>query len=144
VRGKAKDTLAPLRSTLESATGGILVVDKSGKIVPFGQRFARMWRIPRRVVNQLAVESTLRRALERREFVVHYQPLARVSSGEIVGVEALARWEHPDRGCIEAGDFVPIAEETPIIFALDEWVLKTSCGRMVWRTPSSPPDSWPS
>jgi diguanylate cyclase (GGDEF)-like protein/PAS domain S-box-containing protein len=78
----------------------------------------------------LQIESDLRRAIEREEFCVHYQPIVALESGRIRGFEALVRWRHPERGLIAPSDFIPIAEETGLIIQIDRWVLKQSCLQM--------------
>ena len=76
----------------------------------------------RRALNMLSMENALRGALDRGEFVLHYQPQISVATGELVGAEALIRWNHPERGLIMPGMFIPIAEERGLIRAIDEWV----------------------
>src|SRR5207244_1719758 len=75
-----------------------------------------------RALERLDVESHLRRALERREFRVYYQPIVRLADGEIVEFEALVRWQHPERGLVSPTVFVPIAEETGLIVQIGQWV----------------------
>jgi diguanylate cyclase (GGDEF)-like protein/PAS domain S-box-containing protein len=83
-----------------------------------------------RALNLLEMESDLRRAIEREEFEVHYQPIVSLDSGRISGFEALVRWGHPERGLISPSDFIPIAEETGVIIQIDRWVLKQACLQM--------------
>jgi diguanylate cyclase (GGDEF)-like protein len=72
-------------------------------------------------------ESELRHAIEHDELVLHYQPIMDMSSGDLAGVEALVRWQHPDRGLLAPNEFVPLAERTGAIVALGAWVLGTAC-----------------
>jgi diguanylate cyclase (GGDEF)-like protein/PAS domain S-box-containing protein len=82
-------------------------------------------------VQTLRMESDLRRALERRELFVVYQPVVRLSDGAVVGFEALSRWQHPQRGPVPPAEFVPLAEETGLVSLLDRWVLEEACRTMV-------------
>jgi diguanylate cyclase (GGDEF)-like protein len=76
---------------------------------------------------RLRLEGDLRRALEREEFLVLYQPVVLVESGQMVGIEASARWEHPERGLLPPSEFVQFAEETGLIISLGRWVLREAC-----------------
>lgn len=76
---------------------------------------------------RLLCESNLRRAIERNEFVVYYQPQVHIETGRIVGAEALVRWKDPERGMVSPGEFIPIAEETGLIRDIGEWVLGETC-----------------
>lgn len=78
----------------------------------------------------LELESDLRRAVERDEFQVNYQPIVSLQSGRIIGFEALARWRHPERGMIMPAEFIPVAEETGLIMQIDRCVLRQACLQM--------------
>ena len=86
-----------------------------------------------------AIEGELRQAIEREEFVLHYQPKIDVFNGDVVGVEALIRWNHPERGLMAPGEFIPVAEATGLIVPLGEWVLEAACAQAVaWRESGMP------
>lgn len=76
---------------------------------------------------RLQTEFELRRAIEENEFELHYQPIVRLSDQQVVGVECLIRWQHPDRGLILPGEFIEVAEETGAIVDIGKWVIETAC-----------------
>jgi diguanylate cyclase (GGDEF)-like protein/PAS domain S-box-containing protein len=80
-----------------------------------------------RALKQLVLESNLRGALERSEFVVHYQPQVTIPDFHLIGMEALVRWRHPSLGLLYPCDFVPVAEDSGLIIALGEWVMRNAC-----------------
>ncbi len=80
-----------------------------------------------RAARRIELQDALRRGLERGEMRVHYQPRVRLATGEVVGVEALVRWQHPERGLLSPAEFLPVAEETGLIAPLGGWVIEESC-----------------
>lgn len=82
-----------------------------------------------RAKQRLTLENELRRALLEEQFVLYFQPKVDIASGAVVGAEALVRWRHPQRGLVPPGEFIPVAEESGLIGALGEWVLKDACLR---------------
>lgn len=83
-----------------------------------------------RAVLRLQLEHDLRQAVEQQQFCVHYQPIMSLQTGRLSGFEALVRWNHPTRGMISPGEFVPVAEETGMIVPIGEWVLEEACKKV--------------
>jgi diguanylate cyclase (GGDEF)-like protein/PAS domain S-box-containing protein len=87
-----------------------------------------------RAMEKLLLQNDLRHALERQEFLLHYQPKASLGSGQITGFEALLRWQHRRRGLVSPAEFVPLLEDSGLIVPVGEWVVRTACGQIVaWR-----------
>jgi len=88
---------------------------------------------------RLSLETSLRKAIEREELLLHYQPKVHLVTGQIVGAEALLRWQHPEHGMVSPGQFIPVAEETGLIVPITEWVVKTACNQLkAWRDEGLP------
>jgi diguanylate cyclase (GGDEF)-like protein/PAS domain S-box-containing protein len=95
-----------------------------------------------RAIDRLEVENDLGRAVEQEEFVVHYQPIVILQTGEVSAVEALVRWDHPERGLLDPDEFVPMAEESGLVIPMGEQVLREACLRAKeWQEahPRTPP-----
>jgi diguanylate cyclase (GGDEF)-like protein len=93
-----------------------------------------------RVMQRVELENGLRKAIERNEFVLHYQPQIGCTDGRIVGMEALLRWNHPERGLLYPDDFVGMAEETGLIVPIGQWVLQTACRECLrWQVEGEAP-----
>lgn len=88
----------------------------------------------------LLMESGLRKAIDNNELVVFYQPLIDLENNKLIGMEALLRWRHPEKGMISPGDFIPLAEETGLIEPIGEWVLRAACAQnKQWQDAGYPP-----
>ncbi len=92
-----------------------------------------------RVAELISLENSLRRAMERDEFVLFYQPTLDIGSGRIVGLEALLRWRHPQRGLVQPNEFIPVLEEIGLIASVSEWAVRTACTQIKeWQNAGLP------
>ncbi|OSM05323.1 putative response regulator receiver modulated diguanylate cyclase/phosphodiesterase with PAS/PAC sensor [Magnetofaba australis IT-1] len=91
-------------------------------------------------VSRMVLEAGLRNAVDRQEFLLHYQPQMCLKRDKLIGVEALVRWMHPERGMVSPGEFIPLAEETGLVVPMGQWALVTACNQAVaWRNAGFPP-----
>ena len=87
-----------------------------------------------RAMQRMRMEASMREALERGEFLLHYQPKVEIASGAICGIEALLRWAHPERGLVSPADFIPVLEETGLIIPVGDWVTREACRQIrAWQ-----------
>src|SRR6202022_1977892 len=87
-----------------------------------------------RARERLTLEADLRRAVENGELVLHYQPQIDFATQQIVGAEALIRWQHSKLGLLPPGEFIPMAEDTGLILPIGDWVLRTACNQVaIWK-----------
>jgi diguanylate cyclase (GGDEF)-like protein len=123
--GPKCDAYASAKNVLRDADAAMYKAKAAGRdrYVVFDERMHD------EAVRRLNLESGLRRAVERNELVLHYQPILELSNGRVAGIEALVRWRRNGK-LVVPGDFIPIAEETNLILAIDRWVLEESCRQM--------------
>ena len=92
-----------------------------------------------RSIDKLQLESDLRRAMDRKELLLHYQPQADIHTGEMTGAEVLVRWQHPEKGMISPGQFIPLAEETGLIVSIGQWVMDQAVAQnKAWQNKGLP------
>ncbi|GLX65694.1 putative bifunctional diguanylate cyclase/phosphodiesterase [Paenibacillus glycanilyticus] len=123
-------------SLLKKADIALVKVKESGK--NDSMLYSESW--SNSSFERLTLQHEMYRAIQRKEFILHYQPQYDMISGMMVGVEALVRWKHPVRGMIPPGDFIPIAEESGMIVQIGDWVLEEACRQSkAWQDAGLPP-----
>ena len=135
IEGKVLTTSASVGISVfpGDATDGLTLVRNADMAMYFAKEHGRRnyqfysEQMNARAIEKLTMESTLRRAMERNEFELYYHPKFKIAGGELAGVEALVRWNHPELGVVAPNRFIPIAEETGLIVALGAWVLDIAC-----------------
>jgi predicted signal transduction protein with EAL and GGDEF domain len=133
----ADSTLEAADEVLRNADVAMYAAKRAGK----GRVEAYESSMSADVRRRLELEHALRRALERDELVLHYQPVIVLATGAVRGVEALVRWEHPEFGHLLPQQFIPLAEETGLITQVGNWVLREACRQlMAWRAAGLSPD----
>jgi len=133
----ADSTLEAADEVLRNADVAMYAAKRAGK----GRVEAYESSMSADVRHRLELEHALRRALERDELVLHYQPVIVLATGAVRGVEALVRWEHPEFGHLLPQQFIPLAEETGLITQVGNWVLREACRQlMAWRAAGLSPD----
>jgi diguanylate cyclase (GGDEF)-like protein/PAS domain S-box-containing protein len=125
VTGGIDDTL-DMTELMRSADLALYAAKERGK----GQLVQYEKDLSTRMRDRLDRRTELERALEADEFVVHFQPMVAIETGEVTGCEALVRWQHPDRGMLPPTDFIALAEETGLIIELGRWVLDRACAQL--------------
>ncbi len=111
------------KALLQSADGALYLAKNKGRN---NAQFCTA-EMNAKALERLTLENELRQAINRHEFLLHYQPRVDIVSGEITGMEALVRWQHPVQGLLYPTEFIPVAEESGLIVPLGEWVLRTTC-----------------
>ncbi len=130
---RASNGLFIVNAAGERAAVDLKALSRTSKSLPLNQRFARMWEISDATLDRFKLEQELRSGIERDEFELHMQPQADLRSGEILGAEALVRWNHPERGRVMPDDFIQVAEESGLIVQLGAHVLRLACEQAMQR-----------
>jgi diguanylate cyclase (GGDEF)-like protein/PAS domain S-box-containing protein len=131
--GDPADAAATPEQLLRNADAAMYVVKTDGK----GRYAIFQPHMHAAALHRLDLRADLQRALDNREFALHYQPIVSMETGGLVGVEALVRWQHPQRGLVSPDAFIPLAEETGLVVPLGLWVMEQACRQVAdWSTGS--------